>query len=190
MSLLGHVSKIVSILLSKLAIVPILTRRCATVTTHFLTECTCYRIDLARPYLPCEPASSNVWVIMGGGHITDSLLLGCVRDFNCMVNSGNTVLVLSGRGRVLINAHLLLFLLLSTTPYQMPPVPATVMLPFSGVANVSNSASYCGLSTPNDHSQSQLTLEANYDGSDNFYLSFLFEEVRTAVARYTDPWAD
>ncbi len=34
-SLLGHVSKIVSILLSKLAIVPILTHRCATVTTQF-----------------------------------------------------------------------------------------------------------------------------------------------------------
>ncbi len=34
-SLLEHVSKIVSILLSKLAIVPILTHRCATVTTHF-----------------------------------------------------------------------------------------------------------------------------------------------------------
>ncbi len=34
-SLLGQVSKIVSILLTKLAIVPILTHRCATVTTHF-----------------------------------------------------------------------------------------------------------------------------------------------------------
>ncbi len=34
-SLLGHVSKIVSILLSKLAIVPVLTHRCATVTTDF-----------------------------------------------------------------------------------------------------------------------------------------------------------
>ncbi len=34
-SLLGHVSKIVSIMLSKLAIVPILTHCCATVTTHF-----------------------------------------------------------------------------------------------------------------------------------------------------------
>ncbi len=35
MSLLGHVSKIVSILLSKLAIVPLLTHCYATVTTHF-----------------------------------------------------------------------------------------------------------------------------------------------------------
>ncbi len=34
-SLLGHVSKIVSILLSKLAIVPKLTHSCGTVTTHF-----------------------------------------------------------------------------------------------------------------------------------------------------------
>ncbi len=34
-SLLGHVSKIVSILLSKLAIVALLTHCCVTVTTHF-----------------------------------------------------------------------------------------------------------------------------------------------------------